>query len=189
QGGGGGDVREKGRRPYPLLCLSCGEQQRVPAGAALSRREHLERGAVAPQFPDGVDPSEPGRSRDQPSAAAAAGARGGRQRVSFRRPPVRVQGRPQLEKPRPLGQRAKAVDPPPAPQAVAGGRSLHDGRAGRWWARSTMPLRPRSCVSETIEEACSAQRSKALCASHSLAASSVSRNCTSPAASNAIGRP
>jgi uncharacterized protein GlcG (DUF336 family) len=63
----------------------------------------------------------------------------------------------------------------------------HDGRAGRWWARNTMLLRPCSRASEAA--AGSAHRSNALCASHSLAGSSVSRNCTSPAASSAIGRP
>ena len=43
----------------PLLRLPCGEQQRVPAGAALRRREHLERGAVAQELRDGVDSREP----------------------------------------------------------------------------------------------------------------------------------
>src|SRR5262249_56294261 len=90
------DLPAKARRPYPLLRLPCGEQQRVQAGTALARRQHLERGAVAQELRDGVDPGEPGRSRDQPAAAAAARARGGRQRLSLRRAPVRVQGRPEL---------------------------------------------------------------------------------------------
>src|SRR5262249_47079524 len=47
----------------------------------------------------------------QPAAAAAARARGGRQRLSLRRPPVRVQGRPELENSGRLGQRGKAVEP------------------------------------------------------------------------------
>src|SRR5262244_413708 len=84
----------------------------------------LERGAVAQELRDGVDPGEPGRSRDQPAAAAAARARGGRQRLSLRRPPVRVQGRPELENSGGLGQRGEAVEPGLVSQRqAAGGRA------------------------------------------------------------------
>ena len=49
---------------HPLLRLPCGKQQRVPAGTALARCQHLERGAVAQELRDGVDSREPGRSHD-----------------------------------------------------------------------------------------------------------------------------
>src|SRR5215471_3676527 len=96
-------------------------QKRVQAGTALARRQHLERGTIAQELRDGLDPGEPGRSRDQPSAAAAARARGGRQRLSLRRAPVRVQGRPELENSGGLGQRREAVEPALVSQRRAGG--------------------------------------------------------------------
>ena len=85
----------------------------------------LERGAVAAQFRDGIDPGEPGRSRDQPPAAAAARTRGRRQCLPLRRTAVCVEGGRELENPGRLGERPEAIDraarqrsPPFAPHRI-----------------------------------------------------------------------
>src|SRR6266545_7200088 len=69
----------------------------------------MERGAVAQELRDGLDPGKPRRSRHQPAAPAAARARGGRQCLSLRRPPVRLEGGPELEDLGRLDQRAEAI--------------------------------------------------------------------------------
>ena len=77
----------------------------APGASAWSEeqsRKNFEMAAIL------VNPGDPG---DQPAVAAAAGARGRRQRLPFRRPAVRVQGRPELEDPGGLGQRAETVVP------------------------------------------------------------------------------
>src|SRR5258705_3545323 len=174
----------------------------------------MERGAVASHFRDGRDPGDPGRPSEQPAVAAAASARGRWQRLPFRRPPVCVQGRPELENPRRLGQWAETVVPH-RPSAGGAKRDMDPSCCPRLGPRSSLLLLPllRLRPSGTRDRICAqtleafgtdvtgagatgsiggpgtALRSNALCAAHSLPASKVSRNCTSPAASNAIGTP
>src|SRR5262249_10220465 len=97
RGAGRAGVSGKAGRTCPLLRVSRGEQQRVPAGQAHARREGLERGAVARELCDDAASGQSRRPGDQSFVAAPAGAGTRRRSVSLRRPAVFLQQRSRLE--------------------------------------------------------------------------------------------
>src|SRR5450756_2424944 len=67
--------RKEGR-PHSLRRLPRGFQQQLPSREARPRRERLDRGAIAPQFRDGHEARQSGRSGEQSTDAASACAGG-----------------------------------------------------------------------------------------------------------------
>jgi hypothetical protein len=91
------DLPRKEGRPHPLRRLPRGFQQQLPSREARTRRECLDRGAIAPQLRDGCEARQSGRSGEQPADATSTCAGGRRSRIPLGRPPVRVEERQRLE--------------------------------------------------------------------------------------------